>query len=80
MAKERPDRPGKTPFVIEMPTTDYERLKAFAAKRGSTMKAEILAAVRRHMASPPPLPDAVPLPPPRPRGRPKKNLENKSPK
>jgi hypothetical protein len=46
--------------------------RAFCAGRGSTMTDELQMALRRHMASPPPMPEVVPLPPVRPVGRPRK--------
>ncbi len=37
----------------------------FVRQRGSTLKAEITVAMARHIASPPPTPESVLLPPPR---------------
>lgn len=68
----RPDRPDVTQTYVELPNDDYATLRAFCAERGTTLRHEILTAIRRHLASPPPPPERVPLPPPRPRGRPRK--------
>lgn len=76
MAEEREGRKGVKPILFEVPNAEYDAFVAFCEARGSTKKAEMLAAMRRHMASPPPLPEAVPLPPPRPRGRPRKASAN----
>ena len=48
--------------MIEFPTDFAEVVKAFAKNRGETRKAVVIAALRRHMANPPPIPVPAPLP------------------
>ena len=83
MASWRDSRPGKVPVGPIYVDEDTKVLwMQFAEARGSTVRAEIIAAMARHMETPPPLAAQVPLPAPRPRGRPRKGsvqtLENKS--
>jgi hypothetical protein len=57
------------PLYLELPTEVVDRLRAFAATRGESVRHVLEAAVRRHMAYPPPLvtplPDAAPKVKPR---------------
>lgn len=72
-------RADRATLYVELPPDLKAELEAFARSRGSTLSAETETALRRHLAHPPsptapaPLPpEAVPVPPRRPRGRPPK--------
>jgi hypothetical protein len=72
MAKVKQDRSHVRAMTFEMDPAVYAAFEAFCAKRGEKKGQVIVQALRRHMASPPPLPELPPLPPVRPRGRPRK--------
>lgn len=57
---------GTIGLYVELPEKLYHELEAFAEARGTSKKAEVAIAVRRHMAypDPAPLPDAAPPPAP----------------
>jgi len=48
---------------LELPVEVIDDAKGFARSRGETLSKVMVAALRRHMASPPPIPEMVPLPP-----------------
>lgn len=54
-------RPGKSTTTFDFDLELRDRLLAFAAERKSTLTRELHAAVRRHLASPPPREDEAPL-------------------
>jgi hypothetical protein len=58
---------GKKGLYVDLPIPVLERLRQFADERGERLAAVVEQAVVRHMASPPPLPGDVPLPPVRPK-------------
>lgn len=60
-----PIRPtkGTRQTNLELPVEVIDQAKAFAKGRGETLGEVIVAALKRHMANPPPLPAEVPLPP-----------------
>jgi len=49
--------------LIEFPPPLAAEVEAFAKGRGETFKSVVLAALRRHLDNPPPLPTMPPLPP-----------------
>jgi hypothetical protein len=50
-------------FSTELPVDVLEALKRFATDRGEKVRDVVIAALRRHMANPPPPPVPPPLPP-----------------
>lgn len=60
-----PIRPtkGTKQTNLELPIDVIEEARAFAKQRRETLSDVVVAALRRHMANPPPLPSDVPLPP-----------------
>jgi hypothetical protein len=60
-----PIRPtkGTRQTNLELPTDVIDRAKTFAKARGETLSEVVVAALLRHMANPPPLPEQFPLPP-----------------
>lgn len=54
---------GKKGLYVELPESVIEQLREFAKSRGEKVGNVVAQAVARHMASPPPLPGDVPLPP-----------------
>jgi hypothetical protein len=69
-----PIRPtkGTKQTNLELPIEVIDRAREFAKSRGETLSEVVVAALRRHMANPPPLPGSVPLPPvtaPEPKGK-----------
>lgn len=60
-----PVRPtkGTRQTNLELPVDVIDTAKEFARSRGETLSEVVVAALRRHMANPPPLPETVPLPP-----------------
>ena len=54
---------GAKPFAYELPADVVDAFRAFARGRGNTVSAELVRALRRHMAYPEPLtaePELVP--------------------
>lgn len=74
----RDKRPGRAAVAIYVEEAVKTAWQEFVDARNSTLRAEIVTAMARHIASPPPLPEEVPLPPKRPRGRPRKNISEKN--
>ncbi len=56
-------KPGTKQTNIELPIELLEQAKKFAKERGEVFVNVVCAALRRHMANPPPLPHEIPLPP-----------------
>jgi hypothetical protein len=54
---------GTKGVYLELPERVLDEARAFAKRRGETLKDVVTAALRRHMAYPPP-PPAPPEPPP----------------
>jgi hypothetical protein len=73
-------RAGVRPLYVELPQALYEALERGAARNRRPVKAELVRAVERHVATPelvvsPPLPDGADEK--KPRGRPKKKTTEK---
>jgi len=58
----KPTKNSRT-FTVELPVDLLEAFSQFAESRGETKREVLIAALRRHMASPPPPPIVPALPP-----------------
>jgi hypothetical protein len=56
-------KPGSRQTNLELPIEVLDRAKEFAKSRGESLVDVVVAALLRHMANPPPLPQDAPLPP-----------------
>jgi hypothetical protein len=54
---------GTEPLQVGIDEELMAELRAFVGKRGETFRAVVEAALRRHMANPPPILELPPLPP-----------------